>query len=36
MTEKEIQSNKFTFPSGVTNGLLEISRDQFLELMSCD
>lgn len=36
MTEKDILSEEFTLPPGVIKGLSELSRDQFLELMSSD
>ena len=36
MTEKDIPSEEFTLPPGVIKGLSELSRDQFLELMSSD
>lgn len=36
MTEKDISSEEFTLPPGVIKGLSELSRDQFLELMSSD
>lgn len=36
MAEKDIPSEEFTLPPGVIKGLSELSRDQFLELMSSD
>ena len=36
MTEKDIPSDEFTLPPGTIKGLSELSRDQFLELMSSD
>ena len=36
MTEKKLDSEEFTLPPGVIKGLSELSRDQFLELMSSD
>ena len=34
MTEKKLDSEEFTLPPGVIKSLSELSREQFLELMS--
>lgn len=34
MTEKDIPTEEFTLPIGTIKGLSELSREQFLELMS--
>ena len=36
MNEKEITSDEFTLPPGTIKGLSELTRAQFLELMSSD
>lgn len=36
MTKKDISSKEFTLPPGIIKGLSELSRDQFLELISSD
>jgi hypothetical protein len=36
MNEKEISSDEFTLPTGTIKGLSELTRAQFLELMSSD
>lgn len=36
MTEKDIPSDEFTLPPGTIKGLSELTRAQFLELMSSD
>ncbi len=36
MTEKNEDSEEFTLPEGVINSISELSREQFLELMSSD
>lgn len=34
MTEKKLDTEEFTLPPGVIKGLSDLTRDQFLELMS--
>lgn len=34
MNEKDISEEEFTLPPGVIKGLSDLTRDQFLELMS--
>lgn len=36
MIEKDITSDEFTLPPGTIKGLSELTRAQFLELMSSD
>ena len=36
MTKQDLSSEEFTLPPGTIKGLSELSRDQFLELMSSD
>ena len=36
MIEKDIPSDEFTLPPGTIKGLSELTRAQFLELMSSD
>jgi hypothetical protein len=36
MNDKDMSTEEFTLPPGVIKGLSELSRDQFLELMSSD
>jgi hypothetical protein len=36
MNEKDIPPDEFTLPPGSINGLSELNRAQFLELMSSD
>jgi hypothetical protein len=34
MTEKKLDTEEFTLPTGVIKGLSDLTRDQFLELIS--
>lgn len=34
MNEKDVSEEEFTLPPGVIKGLSDLTRDQFLELMS--
>ncbi len=36
MTEKNFDSEEFTPPKGVITCLSQLTREQFLELISCD
>ena len=36
MNDKDISSEEFTLPEGVIKSISELSREQFLELMSSD
>ena len=36
MNDKDMSTEEFTLPPGVIKGVSELSRDQFLELMSSD